>query len=104
MLLVQICEHGKTTVSQGKPTRNCTVCNKHQSHPAFYTEKFDEIYNVGVAKYTRGTRHAEKVGKSMGLTPIGDAKIEDVFKKERFDPTPILEEGIKKLRHERLFK
>ena len=50
----------------------------------------DEIFNVGLGVYTRGTRHAEKTGKSMGKIPLGDAKLSDVFPKKKLNIRPIL--------------
>jgi hypothetical protein len=57
-----------------------------------------EFYNHGLGCMTAGTRDAEKKAKRMGLVPIGDAKPNEVFRKEKRDTlTPILEEGRRKI-------
>lgn len=57
-----------------------------------------ETFNRGLGMWTKGTRDAERKAKALGLVPVGDSPIEKVFQKKQDDITPILVEGMKKVR------
>lgn len=95
----EICEHGKTTMSGGKHTYACSTCNKHNpNREVFFVPNMTPFFNHGLGVETCGTRDAEKKAKKMGKAAIGDAHIEQVFRKEKVDIKPILIEGMKKLK------
>lgn len=109
-LITQICEHGKTTVSGGKLTGNCKACDRNSEvNDAFFIPNTTPFFNRGLGCVTNGTRGAEKAAKEISkrtgqnLIPLGGQPIEKVFKKEKKDEiTPILQDGMKKLRAQQI--
>ena len=97
MVINEICEHGKTTISGGNITKNCRPCANHYSNESFSSPNIDGKFNHGLGMMTYGTMDAEKKAESLGLTPIGNEKIRQPEKKDTI--TPILQEGIKKLKN-----
>lgn len=97
MILSSICRHNKFTIANGKPTGNCKICSR-QKNESFYTPNLSPFFNRGLGMVTYGTRDAEKKAKRMGLIPVGDQNVDKIIKKQTFDPTPILEEGLMKLK------
>lgn len=98
MTIFKICEHGKVTIRGGKPTNDCENCNNHNPNQAFFVPNMTPFFNHGLGCVTNGTRDAEQKAKRMGLVPIGDAKPEQVFRKEKKDTlTPILKDGLRKI-------
>lgn len=98
MLLAQICEHGKLTVSEGKKTGKCRACDKLVSRETFSVPNMTPFFNRGLGMVTNGTRDAEKKAKARGLTPLGDAKMSDVYKPKKDDSVNrIIEQGRKEL-------
>lgn len=94
MIWTQICEHNRVTITGGKPTKNCKTCSR-KAEEAFFVPNIEERYNIGLNCITHGVRDAEKKAKRLGLTPIGDAPIEKVFRSEEKTSRRIAEEVIR---------
>lgn len=58
------------------------------------------FFNRGLGCYTDNTRHAEKIARQRGLTPIGDTPISVIEKerKRKTDYKSLLKEGIQSAR------
>lgn len=57
-------------------------------------------FNIGLGCVTYGTKDAERKGRKLGLECIGDAKLDQIFKKkdDRPEIRKIIIEGLHKLR------
>lgn len=98
MTIYKICEHGKVTIRDAKPTGSCQSCDNFRPNQAFYTENLTPKFNQGLGVVTCGTRDAEKKARARGLVPVGDAKPHEFSRTEKRDTiTPILEEGRRKI-------
>lgn len=76
-----MCQHGKWTVENWEYVPGaCYECEAPQGDKAFYTPNTTPFYNHGLGCVTHGTRHAEKIAKTRGLTPIGDTDFKTVAK------------------------
>jgi len=72
----RMCEHGVITINNFELTgKVCEKCNPPVKGKAFNIENMEPFFNIGLGCVTHGTRHAEKIAKERGLTPIGDAPI-----------------------------
>ena len=71
----RMCEHGIVLIDNFEPTG--AVCSKCYPvrNDAFSMENMEPFFNIGLGCVTYGTRHAEKIAKERGLTPIGDAPL-----------------------------
>lgn len=101
MIYFEICKHNKVTITGGKETHACELCNGpvNETH---YVPDVSPKFNLGLGMITYGTRDAEKKAKARGLMPIGDAKINQVFSRPKSDITPILEEGMRRVRAQKI--
>jgi hypothetical protein len=75
------CGHGVIFIDDFKETGNiCETCNPIiEKMETFNLENTQEFFNHGLGCVTYGTRDAEKKAKKMGLIPIGDSSIQQVF-------------------------
>ena len=87
-----------------KPQKGRWVWNdrKCESNPSFYIPNTDPKFNMGLGCITHGTRHAEKLAKTRGLVPIGDAPAPDGRPKQSSKELDgILREGLKAVKQGR---
>lgn len=63
-----------------------------------YVENTTPSFNLGLGCITHGTRHAEKIARSKGLQPIGDAPLKMEHNKKPMNIDSILREGVKAAR------
>ena len=74
------CPHGKLVIKDYLPFEHCESCTvkKARTVNIHVEEEHMAFDNIGLGCKTRGTRHAEQIAKSRGLTPIGDADFKSV--------------------------
>lgn len=98
MIYSRICEHGKLTISEGNPTNRCKACNfKVHGYQNGFAER--KRFNKTLMREFNSYYESDKWGKKRGLACIGSEPLENIFSKPKeIDYTPILVEGIKKIR------
>lgn len=79
MIWSEICEHGKITISQGKPTEACSNCNRKKfGYQNGYSERIR--FNRTLQKEFRNYTSADKWAKKRGLVCLGNEKLSSVSK------------------------
>lgn len=96
-MISEWCMHGKWTVKDGKENQDCNICN-WTKEPTHFVPNTKPFFNHGLGMVTNGTRDAEKKAKSMGLIPIGNERLKP-NKEKRDTITPIIREGLKKIKN-----
>lgn len=78
----QWCQHGKNVVKNGELNELCELCNRPRTASPFIDCFGTPRWNQGLGCYTSSIRETEKIAKSKGLAPIGNERIDRVFKQE----------------------
>lgn len=88
---------GKRDYSGGFKRERIVFGEETKGEQAFFVPNTEPFFNAGLGCITYGTRDAEKKGKKLGLICTGGEKLKKIPEKDHI--TPILEEGIKIMRH-----